>query len=362
VSGDPGAAGAADAAGAGADAEATRAAQAALGRAEAGGISRIPVPTPFRVGPINVYLIEDEPLTLIDAGPNSATSFDVLEAGLAERGRAVADVELLVLTHQHPDHQGLAASIVRRSGADVAALDRLAGPLADWAGYADRNDEFAEGLMRRHGIAPEMTNVLRAVARAQHGWGASVTTTRPLVPGERLVLRDRSLQILHSPGHSPSDTLFWDEERDILIGGDHLLGHISSNPIITLPLDDDEAARALAGEDRPHPLPDYLASLRRTRDLGPGLVLPGHGDPVTDARALVEQRLVMHRRRADKIHGILTARARTAHEVAREMWGDRALSQPILTLSEVLGHIDLLAAEGRAREVDEGGRVRLEAV
>jgi hypothetical protein len=43
------------------------------------------------------------------------------------------------------------------------------------------------------------------------------------------------------------------------------------------------------------------------------------------------------------------------------MWGDRALTQPILTLSEVLGHVDLLAAEGRAREVEEDGRVRLEA-
>jgi glyoxylase-like metal-dependent hydrolase (beta-lactamase superfamily II) len=336
-------------------------APAGLEAAEAAGIWRIPVPTPFRVGPVNVYVIEDEPLTLVDAGPNSATSFDVLEAGLAARGRTFADVKLLVLTHQHPDHQGLAASIVRRSGADVAVLDRLAGPLADWEAYADRNDEFAQRLMRRHGIAPEMTNVLRAVARAQHGWGASVAATRPLAPGERLQLRGRSLEVIHRPGHSPSDTLLWDAERGILIGGDHLLGHISSNPIITLPLEDDAAERALAGDDRPKPLPGYLAGLRRTRDLAPRVVLPGHGDPVTDVRDVVDQRLLMHARRADKIHRILSERFRTAHEVAREIWGDRALSQPILTLSEVLGHVDLLAAEGRAREVAEDGLVRLEA-
>jgi glyoxylase-like metal-dependent hydrolase (beta-lactamase superfamily II) len=329
--------------------------------AEAAGIWRIPVPTPFRVGPVNVYVIEDDPLTLVDAGPNSATSFDVLEAGLAARGRAVADIELLVLTHQHPDHQGLAASIARRSGAEVAVLDRLAGPLAQWDAYADRNDEFAQGLMRRHGIAPEMTSVLRAVARAQHGWGASVTATRCLVPGERLALRDRSFEVIHRPGHSPSDTLLWDAERGILIGGDHLLGHISSNPIITLPLDADAADRAIAGVERPAPLPGYIEGLRQTRDMGPRVVLPGHGEPVTDVRELVDQRLVMHARRAEKIHGILRERPRTAHEVARELWGDRALSQPILTLSEVLGHVDLLAAEGRAREVAQDGLHRLEA-
>lgn len=333
-----------------------------LDTARAVGIWRVPVPTPFRVGPVNVYVIEDDPLTLVDAGPNSASSFDVLEAGLAAGGHAIADVELLVLTHQHPDHQGLASSIVRRSGAEVAVLDRLAGPLADWPAYADANDEFAQGLMRRHGIAPEMTNVLRAVARAQHGWGGSVAATRLLVPGERLELRDRALQIIHRPGHSPSDTLLWDAERDVLIGGDHLLGHISSNPIITLPLEPDAAGRALSGEERPKPLPLYLEGLRQTRDLAPGLVLPGHGDPVIDVAGLVGQRLHMHARRAEKIHGILRERPRTAHEVARAIWGDRALSQPILTLSEVLGHVDLLAAEGRARELAENGVVRLEAI
>jgi glyoxylase-like metal-dependent hydrolase (beta-lactamase superfamily II) len=337
---------------------------AGLEAAEAAGIWRVPVPTPFRVGPVNVYVIEDDPLTLVDAGPNSATSFDALEAGLAARGRTFADVELLILTHQHPDHQGLAASIARRSGAEVAVLDRLAGPLADWEVYADRNDEFAQGLMRRHGIPAEMTNVLRAVARAQHGWGASVAATRALVTGERVVLRDRSLEVIHRPGHSPSDTLLWDAERGIVIGGDHLLGHISSNAIITLPLEEEAARRAISARpaDRPRPLPGYLAGLRQTRDLDPRVVLPGHGDPVTDVRGVVEERLRMHARRADKIHGILRERARTAHEVAREIWGDRALSQPILTLSEVLGHVDLLAQDGRAREVAQDGLVRLEAM
>ena len=43
------------------------------------GIHRLAIPTPFAVGRVNVYLIEDEPLTLVDAGPNSGTSFDELQ-------------------------------------------------------------------------------------------------------------------------------------------------------------------------------------------------------------------------------------------------------------------------------------------
>ena len=59
----------------------------ALAPAARAGIHALPIPTPFLVGRVNCYLIEDEPLTLVDTGPNSGTSLDVLERALA-RARA----------------------------------------------------------------------------------------------------------------------------------------------------------------------------------------------------------------------------------------------------------------------------------
>ena len=79
------------------------------------------------VGRVNAYLIEDSPLTLVDSGPNSAKALDELEQALAARGHAIEDIELLVISHQHIDHFGLASILARRSGAEVAALD---GPRA----------------------------------------------------------------------------------------------------------------------------------------------------------------------------------------------------------------------------------------
>jgi glyoxylase-like metal-dependent hydrolase (beta-lactamase superfamily II) len=104
-------------------------AAAALARAEAEGIKRLAISTPFVVGRVNTYLIEDEPLTLIDSGPNSGTSLDELEQQLAAHGHAVEDIELIIATHQHIDHIGLIDIVARRSGAEVAALDSLAGYL-----------------------------------------------------------------------------------------------------------------------------------------------------------------------------------------------------------------------------------------
>ena len=67
----------------------------------------MPIPTPFAVGRVNCYLIEDDPLTLVDTGPNSGKALDELERALAERGRRVEDLGLIVVTHQHIDHIGL---------------------------------------------------------------------------------------------------------------------------------------------------------------------------------------------------------------------------------------------------------------
>ena len=97
-----------------------------LAQAADAGIHRLAIPTPFQVGRVNAYLIEDDPLTLIDSGPNSGKALDELEQALAARGHSIEDIELLVITHQHIDHFGLASILARRSGAEVAALEGLA--------------------------------------------------------------------------------------------------------------------------------------------------------------------------------------------------------------------------------------------
>ncbi|MCW3069313.1 MAG: beta-lactamase domain protein, partial [Solirubrobacterales bacterium] len=112
----------------------------ALALAEGAGIVRLAIPTPFQVGRVNAYLIEDSPLTLIDSGPNSAKALDELEQALAARGHAVEDIELLVISHQHMDHFGLASILARRSGAEVAALEGLAPFLAGYGTETDLDD------------------------------------------------------------------------------------------------------------------------------------------------------------------------------------------------------------------------------
>jgi glyoxylase-like metal-dependent hydrolase (beta-lactamase superfamily II) len=165
--------------------------------------------------------------------------------------------------------------------------------------------------------------------------------------GGALALRDRTLRVHHRPGHSPTDTVFYDPERRMLIAADHLLAHVSSNALLTRPRD--------GSAQRPKALVQYLDSLAATREMDVDLVLTGHGDPITDHRELIDQRLAFHRRRADKIHRLLEERPRSAYEIAQALWGNIAVTQAFLTLSEVLGHLDLLEADGRVREFARDG-------
>jgi glyoxylase-like metal-dependent hydrolase (beta-lactamase superfamily II) len=327
--------------------------EGALEQAALAGIHRLQIPTPFAVGRVNCYLIEDEPLTLVDTGPNSGKALDELGTQLGARGHSIDDLELVIVTHQHIDHLGLVEIVAEHSGAEVAAIGVAAERLGNFDEDAEAEDGFAIELMLRNGIPEEVTVALRSVSRSFRGWGSHVNVTRPLADGEEIAFRDRRLTALHRPGHSPSDTVFWDEERKILIAADHLLPHISSNPLISRPLD--------GSAQRTQALVTYIESMRRTRAMPAEIVLPGHGDPVVDHVALIDERLAKTERRKEKIRGLIAEQPRTGYELAQALWGNVAVTQAFLTLSEVIGHTDLLVNEGRVREVDDGTVVRYEA-
>lgn len=318
------------------------------------GIHRIAIPTPFAVGRVNVYLIEDDPLTLVDAGPNSGSSLDELQRQIAERGHALEDIGLVILTHQHIDHLGLVGIVASHSGAEVAAIDAAVPFVENYSGEAGADDEFALALMLRHGIPEDLARALQSVSQAFRAWGARADVSRVLRDGDTIELRDRSLQAHFRPGHSPSDTVFLDPERHILLAADHLLKHISSNPLITRPRD--------GSEGRPQALVTYLESLRKTREMELELVLPGHGEPITDHRNLIDERFALHERRAAKIERLIRERPRSAYELAQALWGNIAVTQAYLALSEVLGHTDILLNSGRVGEVEDGGVIRFQAL
>ncbi len=323
------------------------------------GIHRIPLPTPFQIGDVNAWLLRGDPLTLVDAGPLMEETAARLDEGLAALGVTVEDLELIVLTHQHDDHVGLAGELVRRSGADVAGTAALATFMADTGAGMDADDDYSVALMRRHGVTEKTVETLHGISRAFRKFVGDAAVTRIIGDGDELVAGGRTWRVHERPGHSPTDTVLGGDH--VVIAGDHLLERISSNPIAHVPIGAADPVALAASPDRPRTLLTYADSLRATAAADRGeVILPGHGDPFTGAAALVEKRLGMHDRRAEKILAALT-HPRSAADIGRDLWRHVPVTQAYLVLSEVLGHLDLLEARGAVATVERDGVVRYAA-
>jgi glyoxylase-like metal-dependent hydrolase (beta-lactamase superfamily II) len=313
------------------------------------GVHRLELPTPFAIGPVSCYVLRGEPLTLVDPGPLRHTTRVALEEGLRGLGLRVEDTELVVVTHQHHDHAGLAAEVARRSGARVAATAKLATYLGDYERAVERDDAYAVAVMARHGIEADARQTLDEISHSFRRYTEGVTVDTVLREGEPIVAGGRAFTPYDRPGHSPTDTVLLAADG-VLVGGDHLLERVSSNPIAHVPIDDRDPVE-VAVHDRRRALVEYLASMRATAGLDVTVVLPGHGAPFTGHRELVAKRADMHARRARRILRSVNG-SRTATDIIGILWRNLPITQSYLALSEVLGHIDLLERDGLVRSVE----------
>jgi glyoxylase-like metal-dependent hydrolase (beta-lactamase superfamily II) len=304
-------------------------------------VHRISIPLE-RNAAVNVWLLLGEPLTLVDTGPFSDEARAALERGLAEVGVRVEDIEVVLVTHHHADHAGLAASIQRRAGAQVCAHEELAGYVSHFGERVEEEKRFFRRFLADHGV-PER---LRGSSNGYWSWldtsWESCVVDTPVADGATVVAGGRNLRVLHRPGHSETDTLFVDEDGGESFVGDHLL--------VT-------PAYAEFGPRTQRPLSRYLDNLRLLANAELGTLHTGHGDDVVDVRDAVAARIAAAERRCDRIAAILHENAFTAFELARRLWpADRVERDPVLTVSEVVGHLELLVDRGDVSE--EAGSVR----
>lgn len=314
-------------------------------------IHRLPIPTPFAVGPVNVYLAEGEPLTLIDTGPKDPPSLAALETALAALGYRVEDIRQLILTHHHVDHIGLAAEIVARSGAEVITHPYTVPWLTDYAAEQHRKEPLFHQIWKESGVPEDIENAMREGARDHAHWTAPVPVARTIDEGDAIAFAGTEWRVYHTPGHAGGLICLWDESARTLLANDHIIRDISSNAIL-------EPSPLTAGP-RPKRLVEYLHHFHRMAALNPALALPGHGEPVDDVPGLLRQRLNFHHRRMQKILNVLAAQPMTLYEITKPIFPK--LSQGVeffLGLSEILGHLDLLEEAGQARPVCDGELVR----
>jgi glyoxylase-like metal-dependent hydrolase (beta-lactamase superfamily II) len=303
----------------------------------------ISCPVPFDVGTVNIYLLLGDPVTLVDTGTKIAFTVDDLWELLGRTGTDPASIRQLVLTHRHMDHFGLGRAIQERTGCLVVS-SAVDGPfMADWRGLAVGGRELFKRSGKAFGIPDDLFAVNEKWARAIVMAADPVTSDRLVWEGDEIIAGGRRFRVIEAPGHTEGLITLLDEPSGVYLVNDHVLQHITPNPdVYNYDVDNLRSG-----------LPDYIDSLRKVRDLPVTLVLPGHGFEMTDLAGRVDEVLLHHQQRADKIAAIVAEKPRTIFEVVGSVWPTLRPRDAHLAVREIIGHMILLEGEGRvAREWD----------
>ncbi|MBE0481639.1 MAG: MBL fold metallo-hydrolase [Dehalococcoidia bacterium] len=315
------------------------------------GIHQLALPIPNSpLKHINCYLIEgNEGWLMVDTGWSTPTALDSLQAGLKDLGLALEDIAGIVLTHAHPDHFGLAGHIKQAVPQAELVMHRWESDLIEsrYVKFAELRDKMAPMLLR-HGVPHSELRMLASASMPALKYVIVVYPDRVLYGGETVSTGVHNLEIIWTPGHSPGHICLYEPVHQILITGDHVLGHISPNV----------SYHVQSGDN---PLGDYMYSLRKLLHLPVSKVLPAHGEVFSDLRARIDQILEHHERRKAEIGQTIASRPLNAYEVAcRIIWNvseiDWAKFSPLLkraAITETIAHLECMRWEGRVERVVE---------
>jgi glyoxylase-like metal-dependent hydrolase (beta-lactamase superfamily II) len=305
------------------------------------GVWRLRLPLPWPGVPHgNAWAVAaDDGIVLFDTGIGGKGGLRRFDLALAQAGFGLEDVRLLICTHSHTDHYGLAAPIVAGAGCELwmhPAWGHIRLLADDPAAHLEQRIEVA----RQSGVsAATLERYREARSDGDTGIDAIVEPDRDLVPGVEVETDLGTWQVYETPGHAPSHVVLHQPESGLMISGDHLLGRT------VLFFDHGHS---------PDPVGEFLGGLDEIEPLDIGLVLPGHGRPFRDAGAKIAEA----RRQVDemlaKTREALADGERTAFEIVREIVGAENANAPVSAwvLQIVLSCLDHLAILGEVEAIE----------
>lgn len=259
--------------------------------------------------PCNIYLIEDQKLTLIDIAHSDPACMEALTSALSEIGYTWKNIKQVIYTHPHLDHMGGGVHLrnchsIHQVGCAMSSEGDLNFYLRSWR---NMQSYFTSRYPETTGMVSG--DEIKHVLEENFPPGGNVHLDQTVKEGEIISLGKRKLQVFFSPGHHPHHITLYEPGQKLLFSGDFLLYR---GPAII----------SLAGGNPAI----YQSSLRRFKKmLADGLevssVLPGHGPILPDAMALVEATLEMLERHRERVINSLAAGPKNIVEIAVDFFG-----------------------------------------
>jgi glyoxylase-like metal-dependent hydrolase (beta-lactamase superfamily II) len=306
------------------------------------------LPTPYPIGTVNCYLfLEPEP-TLVDCGMKTTAAWQALAQGFAAHGLRIADLKRIIITHAHVDHMGMANQIVAESGAQVWLSDLVYDYGGNFAEKWGQRVDFHKFILPFFGLTEaEQAGVVAYMDSVPAFWEA--------IPPENIVpfsidgemeIGGEQWQIIYAPGHTNTQTCFFQPESGAFLSADMLLP-ITPTPVIEASLTNQQK--------RSRGLPEYLRSLQMVEALPIGRVYPGHGKPFGEHGRIIERQRRRLAQRKGECLALVANGARTVGEIAGIMYSHFPPNARFTGVSMIVGYLDLLLDEGAVvRETVDG--------
>lgn len=305
------------------------------------GVWRLRLPLPWPAVPhCNAFAVTaGSGVVLVDTGIHGPGALAQLERALDQAGLRLEHVRLVVCTHAHSDHYGLAAPIVEATGCELWMHP-------DHAHMTRAREDPERAIERRIEVARQSGVPLSAIERYRErmegddfGIAGIVLPDRDLLPGVEVETSLGRWQVHETPGHAPSHVVLHQPDRRLLLSGDHVLGR---------------ASLYFDFGYTPDPVAEYLDSLERVRDLDVDLVLAGHGRPVRDLPRLVGAHEQLVADALARTRAALGDEPRTPFELVPEVLGIADLPPAAMSwgLTLTLCYLNHLGLRGEAAKED----------
>jgi glyoxylase-like metal-dependent hydrolase (beta-lactamase superfamily II) len=305
------------------------------------GVWRLRLPLPWPAVPhVNAFAIAaGSGVVLVDTGMHEPGSMAQLERALDQAGLRLDHIRLVVCTHAHSDHYGLAAPIV-----DAAGCELWMHP--NHAHMTRAAEDPGRAFERRIEVARQSGVPIAALERYReqnkgHGFGVErvALPDRDLVPGVEIDTDLGRWQVHETPGHAPSHVVLHQPDRKLLLSGDHVLGR---------------ASLYFDYGYTPDPVGEYVASLARVRELDVDLILAGHGRPVRDLPRLVDAHEDLVIQALERVREALAEEPRTPYDIVAFVLGVQDLPPAAVSwgLSLTLCYLQHLELHGAVAKVE----------